>query len=192
MTRILYYAHNHIVRQKASQETKPSLQRTRCHVLCSHNVWQVEIFLSVLFASISPLINILSGLNLLCALVKMNSDKRVIMALLRPLQESPIEGGGCKCYNKWWYNYLYGQMQLKRQLTVFSPHCTKNFVFTFNLWGQASYSEHITTTARKQQAFPSIAPYFHILYIKLCSHGTEIDIFMFYKNTTAKWQKCHN
>lgn len=51
-------------RESVSQETKLSLKCTRCHVLYSHNVQRVEIFLSVSFASISPLVNTLLWLNL--------------------------------------------------------------------------------------------------------------------------------
>lgn len=158
---------------------------------CSHNVWRVETFFHVICFHLSfnqPFVRVKYLINVLC---EMNPDQRGMMPLPRPLQEAPTEGGRCHCYNRWWIQLPVraGAADETTNHIFSSPY--KEFCFHLSSMrtGIIFWACHHCNT--KAASISSLVPHFHI-YIKLCSHGTEIDIFIFYKNTTAKWQKCHN
>ena len=143
----------------------------------------------VLFASMSPLINILSGWNLSQPCWVWWTQTREEWWLLRAINRKHLvgvdvnvaTGGGhniCVARSTWADDQLY---VLIAQSFV-SPLISED--------GHRVQSVSPLWCYSSRHFLPS--PHTFTFYIKLCSHGTEIDIFMFYKNTTAKWQKCYN
>lgn len=129
-----------------------------CHELCFHNAGKVEIFFVI---CLHPSFNqyLVGVKSLLTVLDEMNPDKSNSASS----QTSAV--GGSKCYNRWWIwvPEWVGAAEEAGDCAFSSLH-RQSFVFTSNLGGQASCSEHITTGVRKQQAFSSLTPYFHSLY----------------------------
>lgn len=192
MTRILWYVHNHILRQRARKQNHVQCIIITVNYMLSQCLQDGNLFscylLHLSFTSNQPFVRVKSLINVLG---EMNPDQRVRMPLPRPLQEAPTEGGRCQCYNRWWVQLPVwaGAADETTNRIFSSPH--KEFCFHLSCMrtGIIFWACHHCGT--KAASISSLVPHFHI-YIKLCSHGTEIDIFTFYKNTAAKWQKCHN
>lgn len=161
MTCILQYAHNHTVWQRARKHSQASSiviampllsQRTESRNLFS--CYLLSILHHQHFVKVKSLIN---------ALGEMNPKQTTIMALLRPLQEAPIEGARCKCYSRWWIQPPVWAGAADETTNCIFSLC-KEFRFHLSSVRTGLIPRAHQRCSTKAASLSSLTPHFRILY----------------------------
>lgn len=132
--------------------------------MCSHNVWRREIFFHVICSHLSFNQHFARVKSLLQVPGEMKPGKRVIMALLRPLQEAPTEGGRCKCYSRCWIQLPVWAGAAGESTTCICSSLYREFCFHLYSLRTGILLRACHHCGTKAASISSLAPHFHVLY----------------------------